>query len=78
MAETGTRGEREREDEDKSLEGIDRRRFARTPQVGDDRPRLTEEREVEAAPAVVETAEVDMVLRAAWKGRGVAGLQGWW
>lgn len=50
------------------MEGIDRRRLARTPEVGDDRRRLTEEREVEAAPTVEETAEVDMVFG---KGEGL-------
>jgi hypothetical protein len=60
MAETGPRGNWEG-DEDKSLAGRDLRGVARILEDGDDRLRVEEEREVEAAAAVA----VDMAVRAA-------------
>ena len=67
MAETGTSGEREGDD-DKSLLGRDRRRDDGSLSAEDDRRGLTEGRVVHAAVAEA-AAEVDM-LAAAWKWRG--------
>ena len=69
MAETGPRGNCEGE-EDTSLAGRDLRGLARILKDGDDRLRVEDEMDVDAAAAVA----VDMAVRAAGdrKGRGAA------
>jgi hypothetical protein len=71
MAETGPRGNCERE-EDKSLAGRDLWGIARILEDGDDRRRAEEEREVEAAAAVA----VDMAVRAARRERWASPRRG--
>jgi hypothetical protein len=77
MAETGLRREWDDDDDDKGLQGRDRRSGTGTLDAGEDRRGLTEERDVDAAAAEA-MAERDMVP-AAWKlemERGFGGVGG--